>query len=277
MTSVSSQPITETLRVPDGRLYYELRGSGPLVVLAGAPMDADAFAPAADLLADGFTVLTTDPRGINRSPLDDPEQESTPPLRGDDLARLIEHAGAGPAAVFGSSGGACSVLALAQARPDLVRVVVAHEPPLDELLADRDELHAATEEMIALYLGGDIVGAWRKFMRTANIMIPDPVLEQMFGPGRPARQLADERRWFAHELRGTTHWKPDVDTLRHAGDKVVIGIGEDSDGQLCDRASRALGEAIGVEPALFPGGHTGFADDPGSFAGRLRGVLAGAA
>ncbi|NEA21044.1 alpha/beta fold hydrolase [Actinomadura bangladeshensis] len=275
MTSVSSQPATGSLRVPDGWLHYELRGSGPLVVLAGAPMNADAFAPLADLIAGEFTVLTTDPRGIGRSPLDDPEQDSTPPLRADDLARLIEHVDAGPAAAFGSSGGACSVLALAQAHPERVRVVIAHEPPLNELVADRDDLHAATEKMIETYQSGDMVGAWRMFMRSANIMIPDPVLEQMFGPDRPADQLADERRWFAHELRGTTRWKPDAGALRAVEDKVVIGIGEDSDGQLCDRASRALGEAVGIEPLLFPGGHTGFADDPASFAERLRGVLAG--
>jgi pimeloyl-ACP methyl ester carboxylesterase len=273
MTSVSSQPITGTLQVPDGRLYYELRGSGPLVALVGAPMDADAFVPLADLLADGHTVLTTDPRGINRSPLGDPEQESTPPLRADDLARLIAHVDAGPAVAFGSSGGACTVLALAEAHPERVRRVVAHEPPLDELLDDREELHKATEEMIEIYGGGDVVGAWRKFMHTANIMIPEPMLQEMFGGERDPRQVADERRWFAHELRGTTRWKPDLDALRDVRDKVVIGIGEESSGQLCDRASRALGEAIDVEPTLFPGGHTGFAADPARFAAALRPLL----
>ncbi|MEU4603927.1 hypothetical protein AB0F43_13180 [Kribbella sp. NPDC023972] len=40
-----------TLTVPEAELYYEVRGSGPLVVLVGAPMDADSFAPLADLLA----------------------------------------------------------------------------------------------------------------------------------------------------------------------------------------------------------------------------------
>ena len=56
-----------TLEVPGARLYYEVRGRGPLVVLVGAPMDAGPFGPLADLLAGDYTVLTTDPRGINRS------------------------------------------------------------------------------------------------------------------------------------------------------------------------------------------------------------------
>jgi pimeloyl-ACP methyl ester carboxylesterase len=80
---------TETLEVPGARLHYELRGTGPLVVLVGAPMDAAAFAPLADLLATDHTVLTTDPRGHQGSVLDEPEQDSNPQQRGDDLARQV--------------------------------------------------------------------------------------------------------------------------------------------------------------------------------------------
>ena len=49
-----------------------------------------------------------------------------------------------------------------------------------------------------------------------------------------------------------------------------MGVGEASAGQLCDRASRALATALGAEPTMFPGGHTGFAEDPDGFATRLR-------
>src|SRR6185369_3812350 len=125
-----------SLRVPDARLHFEVRGQGPLLVLVGAPMDAQPFEPLADLLATDHTVLTTDPRGINRSSVDDPDQDSTPPMRADDLARLVAHLGAGPAAVFGSSGGAVSALALVETRPDLVHTVIAHEPPLADVLDD---------------------------------------------------------------------------------------------------------------------------------------------
>ncbi|MGI5169680.1 alpha/beta fold hydrolase [Spirillospora sp. CA-253888] len=262
-----------TLRVPGATLHYEVRGQGPLVALVGAPMDAGSFAPLADLLAADHTVLTTDPRGINRSPLDDPGQDSTPQLRADDLSRLIAHLDAGPAAVLGSSGGAVTALALAQTRPDQVTTVIAHEPPLDELLEDRDRIHAATDELIAAYLGGDVVGAWGRFMALAGIDVPEGVLETMFGGERDPREVADERRWFAHELRATTRWKPDLDALRAAGTRIVVGIGEESAGQLCDRTSRALAAGLGVEPVLFPGDHTGFADDPEAFAPRLREVL----
>lgn len=265
--------MSHTLRVPGARLHYRLRGTGPLVALVGAPMGADAFEPLADLLAAGHTVLTTDPRGINRSVLDDPGQDSTPELRADDLSRLLAHLDAGPAAVLGSSGGAITALALAQARPDQVHTVVAHEPPLVELLDDRDQIHAQTDDLIATYLAGDVIGAWTKFMRQADIAMPAEAIEAMFGGERDPQAVADERRWFAHELRATTHWRPDLDALRSATTRIVVGIGEDSAGEECDRTSRALAAALGVEPTMFPGGHTGFADDPARFVNPLRATI----
>ncbi|MFE0425902.1 alpha/beta fold hydrolase [Streptomyces sp. NPDC058953] len=271
-----STPVTTgTLEVPGARLHYEVRGRGrgPLIALVGAPMDADAFAPFAELLAADHTVLTTDPRGIKRSVLDDPEQESTPELRADDLARLIAHVGGGPAVVLGSSGGAVTALALARHRPAAVRTVIAHEPPLIDLLPDRDELRAGTEKLIATYLDGDVLGAWRQFFAQANIGIPDPVVAEMFGGDRDPEQVAVERRWFAHEMRGSTYWSPDPAALRAAPCRIVLGIGDDSGGELCDRTTRALARELGIEPTAFPGGHTGFVDAPEPFAVRLRKVL----
>ncbi|WP_449061436.1 alpha/beta fold hydrolase [Planomonospora algeriensis] len=274
MSRTSTVPATAaTLDVPGARLYYEVRGEGPLLVLVGAPMHAESFAPAADLLATGHTVLTTDPRGINRSPVDDPDLDSTPQLRADDLSRLLAHLDAGPAAVFGSSGGAVSALALAIAHPEQVHTVIAHEPPLCPLLPDRERLDSGTEEMITAYLAGDVVGAWAKFMDQADITMPEDVLEQMFGGERDPRQVADERRWFTRELRGTTRWLPDVTALRDGPVRIVAGIGEESAGQLCDRATRALAAELGIEPTMFPGDHIGFAEDPERFAARLRAVL----
>ncbi|ONI80690.1 alpha/beta hydrolase [Saccharothrix sp. ALI-22-I] len=264
---------TETLRVPDALLHYEVRGQGPLVVLVGAPMDARPFEPLADLLAVDHTVLTTDPRGINRSKVDDPDRDSTPELRADDLARLITHLDAGAAVVLGSSGGAVSVLALVQAHPELVHTAIPHEPPLDQLVDDRAQLLAWTDEMIATHLSGDTMGAWRKFMLIANLHMPDEVIEHMFGGERDPQDLADERFQYTHMLKPTVEWVPDFDALRSASTRIVVGIGEDSGEQLCERTSIALAAGLGIEPTRFPGGHIGFAEDPEPFATRLREVL----
>ncbi|NES12966.1 MULTISPECIES: alpha/beta fold hydrolase [Micromonospora] len=275
MSSTSTASATTgSLAVPDGRLHYEVRGQGPLVALVAAPMDADAFAPLADLLAADRTVLTTDPRGIRRSVLHDPHQDSTPELRADDLSRLLAHLDAGPAAVLGSSGGAVTVLALAQAHPEQVHTVVAHEPPLLGLLDDRTELLAREDDMIATYLAGDRLGAGRKFLANANIHLPEELVLAMFG-GQPEPQAAaDEHFQYVHMIRGTTRFRPDVAALRDGPTRVVVGLGETSTGQVCDRTSRALAAALGAAPALFPGGHIGFVEDPAAFATRLHAVLA---
>jgi pimeloyl-ACP methyl ester carboxylesterase len=263
-----------TLRVPGARLHYEVRGQGPLLLLAGAPMDARPFAPLTGLLAAGYTVVTTDPRGINRSPADDPGQDSTPQMRADDLSRLLAHLDAGPAAVLGSSGGAVSVLALVQAHPEQVHTVVAHEPPLIELLEDREEIRAQVDDIVATHLRGDVLGAWRKFLAMAGLFLPEPLIQQMASPHRNPQDLADDRFQHAHMLHPTTLWQPDLAALRSSPARIVVGLGEQSAGQLCDRTSRALAAALGIEPTMFPGGHIGFVEDPPAFATRLRAVLA---
>jgi pimeloyl-ACP methyl ester carboxylesterase len=237
-------------------------------------MDANSFAPLADRLAADHTVLTTDPRGINRSPVDDPELDSTPEMRADDISRLIHHLDLGPAAVLGSSGGAVSALALAQAAPGHVHTVVAHEPPVIELLDDRDRLRALQEEIIATHRSGDVAGAGRKFLAMANITLPEPVFQAMFSGERSPQQAADDDFQNRHMLRQTTRWFPHVAALRSGRTRIVIGIGETSAGQLAERTSRALAEALGVAPTMFPGGHVGFVEDPDRFEARLRAVLA---
>ncbi|WFE66187.1 alpha/beta hydrolase [Micromonospora sp. WMMD714] len=276
MSSPATMPVTTaTLDVPDGTLYFEVRGSGPLVALVAAPMDARAFGPLADLLATDHTVLTTDPRGIRHSRLHDPEQDSTPVLRADDLARLLAHLDAGPATVLGSSGGAVTVLALAQHHPQAAHTVIAHEPPLLLLLDDRAELLAREDEMVATYRRGDRLGAWRLFLANANITMPEEVIQGMFAATPDPQDAADERYQYLHTLQGTTRYEPDVAALRDGPTRVLVGLGADSAGELCDRSSRALAAALGVPPTMFPGGHLGFADDPAGFAARLREVVTG--
>jgi pimeloyl-ACP methyl ester carboxylesterase len=272
MDTAKEKNMSGTLVVPDAELYYEVRGAGPLVVLVGAPMDADSFAPLAELLAGDHTVLTTDPRGVKRSRLRN-GGTSTPEQRADDLARLIDHLGLGPATVFGSSGGAVSVLALVQAHPELVHTAIAHEPPLDRLVEDAEKLLADSEQMMADYLAGDVIGAWKQFFTLANIWLPDGAVEAMFGGERDPQVVADERFWFEHEMRATIRWQPDLDVLRAGPTRVVVGIGEESGGQLCERTSSALAAGIGVRPTRFPGGHIGFVEQPEAFATSLRATL----
>jgi pimeloyl-ACP methyl ester carboxylesterase len=262
-----------TLDVPDARLYYEVRGRGPAVLLLGSPMDADSFAPLADQLAGDFTVVTMDPRGIHRSSVAHRDQDSSPVMRADDVARLLIHLNRGPYAAFGSSGGAVTLLALAQARPDLVHTVIAHEPPLDELLEDREERRAVADAIVTAYLTAGRAAAWRLFLADASIDLPEPVFAEMFGAPLEGQAAADEDFFFRHEMRPSIEFVPDLEALRTGGTRIVVGIGEQSTGQVCDRTSTALAAALDLEPTIFPGDHIGFAEDPERFAPAVRPYL----
>jgi pimeloyl-ACP methyl ester carboxylesterase len=262
-----------TLAVPGATLHHEVRGDGPLLVLLGTPMDARAFEPLADRLAVDHTVLTTDPRGIGRSPVDDPDDTPTLERRATDVAALIGHTGHGAATVLGSSGGAVTALALAQYHPDHVATVIAHEPPLAELLPDRDERRAGREEVIRRWFAGDRLGSWRAFLANADIVMPEEMVTAIFGGEIDAQAQADGDYQNAHLMRPTTDFVPDVERLRAGPARIVVGIGEASAGQLCDRTSRALCAALGIAPTMFPGGHVGFAEDPAAFEPVLRRVL----
>ncbi|MFC4114175.1 alpha/beta fold hydrolase [Nonomuraea zeae] len=282
---------TRTLDVPGARLRYEVRGSGPLLLVTGSPMGAADFAPLADAMARDHTVVTHDPRGISGSVLDDPEQDSTPELRADDLAALLDALGAETADVFGSSGGAVTGLALVARHPGRVRTLVAHEPPCLELLPDAAEQRAAVDDLIATFHRDGVGAAFAKFMAHAGFedggegAPGGPPSEPAREPaGEPAREpagapsdqaLADGARFFVHELRGTTSYLPDVAALRAGPARVLVGVGAGSgSGSLVTyRTSVALAGLLGAEPVEFPGDHGGFIGHPEEFGEVLRKVL----
>ena len=74
----ASQPAmrTATINVPGAHLEYEVRCSGPVVLLVGSPMGAAPFAPLADALTTDHMVITHDPRCISGSRLDNPDEDN---------------------------------------------------------------------------------------------------------------------------------------------------------------------------------------------------------
>lgn len=267
MTTVHSLP------VPGARLHYEVRGAGPLLILVGAPMDSGPFTPLAEALADAYTVVTTDPRGISRSTVDDPDRDATPEQRADDLRRIVTSFGEEPADVFGSSGGAVTGLVLAARSPQYVRTLVAHEPPLLTLLPDARERLAEVEEVRRTFLAEGQGAAWAKFLAAAGTPGPGPGPDQAPPPPPSPEQEANGAFMLGHMLRGITHHRPSLEALRTGGTRIVPAAGGTSSGQTAHRAAAALAERLGCGLTVFPGGHAGFAEHPTAFAGLLRDVL----
>src|SRR5215813_5103560 len=183
---------TATLKVPGASLYYEVTGSGPvLLMIPGAPADAGAFAAIGAQLADRYTVVTYDWRGSSRSPLDQPPDmpDALPmQVQGDDAAHLLAAVADGPARVLGCSGGALTGLDLAARHPGQVDALVAHEPPAMNLLPDGARWRAAFQQVSETYRREGAGAAMQQFITTAvRTGGPQPGGEE---PGPPGQQQA---------------------------------------------------------------------------------------
>jgi len=276
---------TATLAAPGGRLYYEVFGSGPvLLLIPGGPADAGVFADLAGFLADRYTVVAYDPRGNSRSVVDGPPQDQQLDVHGDDAARLLAAVGSQPAAVFGTSGGAQIGLNLAARHPRLVHTLVAHEAPALELLPDAASQRAAMQEVVDTYTRAGVGPGMRRFGEVIGISGgPGPVSRQLAGGGEitepmPAglgRIMGNLDFFLGHGVGPISAYVPDIAALRAGPVRVVAGIGESSVGQLAYRCGAALAERLGADPVTFPGDHSGFTSQPEAFARALHAVLRG--
>ncbi len=292
MTATTTQATTGTLPTEGGTLTYDIRSNPettePILLLIGSPMGASGFGTLAGHFADR-TVVTYDPRGVERSTKDDPASPSSPEDHADDLHRLIETLGAGPVDLFASSGGAVNALALVAMHPDDVRTLVAHEPPLASILPDRENAEAAARAIMETYNRSGwgagmahfiaVVSHKGKFPNDyAQQPAPDPA---MFGmPTEDDGNRNDPM--LGSNMVNTTHYVPDIDALRAASTRIVIAAGAESDGEMAQRGAVAVADRLGTEPVIFPSGHGGFlggeygqTGEPDGFAAKLREVLAG--
>jgi pimeloyl-ACP methyl ester carboxylesterase len=257
-----------------------------VLLLIGSPMGAAGFGTLAGHFTDR-TVVTYDPRGVDRSTKIDPSTESTPDQHADDLHRIIADLGAGPVDLFASSGGAVNALALVARHPEDVRTLVAHEPPAAQAVPDREAALAACRAVSDTYHRSGFGAGMAHFIAvvghkgpfTAEDAAqpgPDPA---MFGmPSQDDGSRTDAL--LGQNMVTCTHYEHDFDALRRASTRIVIGVGAESDGEMAHRAGEAIAERLGTKPVLFPSGHGGFlggeygqAGDPDGFAARLREAL----
>ena len=267
-----TEPTPSTLDVPGAQLYYEVRGSGPVIMMVGAPMDSSGFAALAPLLATDHTVVTYDPRGIARSTRDDPDEDLTAEIFADDVHRVLAAVTDEPAAMLGSSGGAITGLSLVERHPGQVHTLVAHEPPVAELLSDAEQVRAGFADIYATYRAEGPFAAMAKFFVLTGIEAPTP--EDTGEQPDPAEMAATLDVFLGHMVRTIGAYRPDVDVLRASPTRIVVAGGATSKGQLAHRTAEALADRLGTPLVEFPGDHGGFAGEPEAFARRLREVLA---
>jgi pimeloyl-ACP methyl ester carboxylesterase len=283
---------THTLKIPDADIAYDVRGplptadGRPPLLMIGQPMTAAGFATLASLFPDR-TVVTYDPRGLGRSTRSDGRVDNTPTVQASDVHALIEALGARPVDVFASSGGAVTALALVAAYPEDVATLVAHEPPLIPVLPDAEaaeRARAGVRNRYAAKGSGAGVAAfiamtsWRGEFTEEYFAQPpaDPAAFGMASDDDGSREdpLLSDRSW------AVSSYRPDLEALATAPTRVVIAVGEESDGTFTGRTAVATAELLGHRAIVFPshhggflGGEFGYAGQPEAFARKLRDVL----
>jgi pimeloyl-ACP methyl ester carboxylesterase len=283
---------THMLETAEADIVYDVRGplptdgGRPPLFMIGQPMDASGFTTLASYFPDR-TVVTYDPRGLGRSKRKDGRVDNAPTVQAGDVHAVIDALGVGPVEMFASSGGAVTALALVAAYPNDVTTLVAHEPPLLEVLPDVEAAVRAQRGVRDAYEAGGSNAGMAAFIAMTSWQgeftddflahpAPDPAMFGMPSEDDGSRDdpLLSDRSW------AVTSYRPDAETLTAAPTRVVIAVGEESMGTMTGRTSMATADMLGQEPTVFPshhggfiGGESGYAGQPEAFARRLRDVL----
>ncbi|MGH7571321.1 MAG: alpha/beta fold hydrolase [Gemmatimonadota bacterium] len=247
------------VEVGNTRLHYERTGSGePLVLVHGSWVDRRSWSTLVPFLEPSFEVVIYDRRGHGRSEGDPGSGSALEDA--EDLAALIESLGMAPANVLGNSFGGSITLVLAARRPELLRSLSVHEPPLFGLLAGEPGMGAemdAVGEHLATVVGtiesGDHEQAARLFVE-----------EVALGPGSWENVLTPEIRssmvenapTFPDEIRDQESFGMDPATLRDFPHPALLTRGNQSP-DFRVRPLDVIGRALpGWRQATIPGaGH----------------------
>jgi pimeloyl-ACP methyl ester carboxylesterase len=250
-----------------------------LLILQGGAGNADGAEDLANQLAEDFTVVTYDRRGLSRStPIQSERYDIA--ANGDDAARLIAALTDEPAFVFGSSIGALIGLELAAHHGALVRTLVAHEPPVLRLLegVEQEEALRRHTEALETFQRDGIPAAMKLMVALAGVDIDDrepevsaPILAA--DPKVAAQRLTDLKHFLTCDVPAVMRYQPDIAALNAAGSRIIPAAGSSSSATMPYRCATAVARVLGVRVAEFPGGHSAYILRPRAFAARLRELL----
>jgi pimeloyl-ACP methyl ester carboxylesterase len=289
---MTAMTTTHTLETAGADIIYDVHGplptadGRPPLMMIAQPMSASGFETLASYF-DDRTVVTYDPRGLGRSIRKDGRVDHSPTVQAEDVHAVIAALGAGPVEMFASSGGAVTALALVAAHPEDVSTLVAHEPPLIPMLPDAAAAERARAGFRDVYEAeGSGAGmaafiamtSWRGEFTDDYFAQPaaDPAAFGMPADDDGSRDdpLLSDRSW------AVSGYRPDAAALAAAPTRIVIAVGEESEGVFTGRTSAATAELLGQSATVFPshhggflGGQFGYAGQPEAFARRLREVL----
>jgi len=200
--------MTDYLQRPEGRIAYDVTGSGPLVVCLpgmGELRSVYRFTVPA-LVAAGHRVATMDLRGHGDSDATFSSHDDV--AAAEDALALVEHLG-GPAVLVGSSMGAGAAAWAAAERPDLVGGLAlvgpfVRNPPINPLMTALFRVLMARP--------------WARFVWTAYL----PSLS----PARRPDDFAEHLRAVAESMRRPGHARAFAATTRTSHAPAEARLGE---------------------------------------------------
>jgi len=173
-------------------------------------------------------------------------------------------------------------LDVAKTQPQVVRAVIAHEPPLSRVHPDSKK--------------------WQRFYASVyssafRFGSSFAVIRFLFGTGLPVRQMIKARKdsesrlqkdqeprinpklttdvLMKYELLPVINYMPDIEIIKKNKVKVIMAAGKESLDKTRWYAQTApiLADRLGCEMAILPGHHGSFIDAPVEWAAALRIVL----
>jgi pimeloyl-ACP methyl ester carboxylesterase len=234
----------------EGRIAYDVTGSGPLVIAVPGMGDLRStyrhLAPA--LVDAGFRVATMDLRGHGDS--DTTFAAYDDPATASDLTALIEHLG-GPALVIGNSMGAAAAVIAAAEKPALVSGLVLVGP-----FVRNPSAPAWQRLMFRAMMGGPWARlAWLSYYPT---FFPTRK-EGDYAEHRAAIGVALARPGYGKAFRATTHVShaPAEEALPRVSTDVLVVMGS-KDPDFPDQRAEAewIAQRLGGRAVMIPGaGH----------------------
>lgn len=249
---------TRYLQRPEGRIAYDVCGTGPLVVCVPGMGDLRSvyrfLAPM--LTAAGYRVAMMDLRGHGDSNAGFSRYDDA--ATGEDILALVDALDAGPAVVIGNSMGAAAAAWAAAESPEAVAGLVLVGPFVRDV---------PTGLVTRLALRLALLRPWGRAAWSA--------LYATLYRGRKPADLAEHRARIRASLRPPAHWRAFVRTTRTSHAPVEARLGEvqtptlvvmgelDPDFRDPEAEAQLVAERLGGELVMVPGaGHYPQAEFP---------------
>jgi pimeloyl-ACP methyl ester carboxylesterase len=276
----STQPATTgTLPVPGATLYYEVRGTGPLLLISqSGEGDANRSTDLVHQLCADYTVVTYDRRGLSRSTLTDPARPGTLTEHADDVHHLLSTLTDKPALMLGCSLGAVIGLHLAVHHPGQISTLIAHEPVAPWLLPPAERAHHERElaDLQQTYRDGGLAAALPQIAAVLGIDPTNQDAEPDLTPQPMTPQrIANFDVFIRHDFTAIARDSLDAADIAALTDiRIVPAVGRTTPRAVFDyRCAQQLATLLDNDLIEFPGGHNGNTTHPEAYATRLRQTL----